>query len=185
MSSGKILLFPGITARGVGILTMVAATIAAAAIAAAGGEQPVPPVKTEFSLLLEFKMSRQYNACTPEHILASLATESLPLATKVKARLTGTTLHADTAMQELVRMSVEIAGQPTTETEMFVMQSVINPVAFGADYGAFVADRAGENGEAADKTVTAFARSALDGTLRYLSSLPAPTPAGGEGADGE
>jgi len=169
MSSGKIL----------GILAMVTATIAAGTIAAAGDEQPVPPVvKTEFSLLLEFTMNRQYNACTPDHILASLVTESLPLATEAKARLASTTLHADTAMQELVRMAVEIAGQPTTEKEMFVMQSVVNPVAFGADYGAFVAERAGEEGETADKTVTAFARSALDGTLRYLNSLP-----GGEGAD--
>jgi len=166
-------------AKILGMLTIAAAAITVGGTFAAGGEEVLPVVRTEFGLLFEFTLDRQY-AGAPEPVLAILVAESLPLATNAKARLANTTLHADNAIQELVQMAIEIAGQPQNKKEMLVMQSVFNPVAFGADYGAFVAERGGEVGETADRTVTAFARSALDGTLRYLSSLPCPDEAEGD-----
>jgi len=128
----------------------------------------------EFGSVFEFAATQKF-AGAPEHLLTDLATDSVPLANEAKQRLSENPLDANGVQETIKDMLLDIAGTPESGKDVFMLNTVAMPIMTGASYGKFVALRDGiTEPEEVNRIVTAYATTALDGLLRFLSDLPCP-----------
>jgi len=142
--------------------------------------------ETEFRTVSEFVAVQQFGTA-PEFILNDLVTDALPIATEVRSRIGEGVLDANDLDETLAQMLLDIAGQPETPKDVFMLQAVYGCAMLGAEYGRFLVLREGvtDSGEV-NEIVTRYTTTSLDGFLDFLADLPEPAPPEeSEGDDGD
>jgi len=128
----------------------------------------------EFGSIFESAAIQQF-AEAPRELLDILATSAVPLVNKARQRLSESSVDANDVPRTIAFMLMGIAGRPESGKDVFILNTVAMPILAGANYGKFVALRDGTvESEDVNKTVTAYAATALDGLSRFLSDLPQP-----------